>query len=119
MNKTISLEIASRFKAIREAKNLTLRGLAGLIGKTVSTIQNYERHDSKPAVAYILLLHNKLRVSLSYLLKGEGEMFLEKDLSTTELIESLKSAINEKNKLLKYQGKELDQLKAELKQLKI
>lgn len=65
MNDDIGIQLGERLKLLREAEGLTQAQLAGILGKSVETISNFERGRTIPSVRTLDFLSKKLEVPIS------------------------------------------------------
>ncbi len=70
MGKELKSLIATRIKAIRQAKGMTQEELAEAIDRTVETISNLERGKSLPSVQTLMIIANALDITISELLEN-------------------------------------------------
>lgn len=68
-----------RIKLLREALDLTQKGMGEILEIPPTAISKYECTPLKPSADILSRFGYKLNVNLHWLLTGEGEMFLEKE----------------------------------------
>lgn len=62
--------IASRIKSVREAKKLSVRGFASLLGTSAPTISRVENSQRSPDLNLILKIATTFKCNLDWLMKG-------------------------------------------------
>jgi hypothetical protein len=72
----LSREVGGRFRSFRSAIGKTPGQLAEESGYTVDYIAGVEHGDYIPIVSFIEYFYRKYRLDLTWLVKGEGKMFL-------------------------------------------
>ncbi|MEH6834456.1 MULTISPECIES: helix-turn-helix domain-containing protein [Falsihalocynthiibacter] len=70
-NETVAT-FGDRLEAAREAKGLTVEGLAGKIGVEASSVEAWENDADSPRANRIQILAGLLNVSMVWLISGEG-----------------------------------------------
>jgi transcriptional regulator with XRE-family HTH domain len=69
-------EVGSRFRSFRSAIGKTPEQIAEECGFTVDYISGVEQGDYIPIISFIEYFYRKYRLDLTWLVKGEGKMFL-------------------------------------------
>lgn len=70
--------VGKRLKLLRETLGLTQEEFGEKIGRTKGAISAYEKGERKPDKTTLMLIEKVFNVNPDWLLKGEGDMFLEK-----------------------------------------
>ena len=110
------MSVSQRLKKSRKHLELSKEKFARLLDVSLSTVNNYEGGDSFPTTREL----DKLKIAIpnldvTWLLTGDGEMFLKDKLQTDDLDYDRHSDIVEEIKRLK---KEMKILREEMDELK-
>jgi transcriptional regulator with XRE-family HTH domain len=84
MNEERDVEFGVRVRNIRKSLNLTQKDFSEKLNMSIQTLSDIERSKTYPCYDFFYNLLKKHRVSLNYLLLGEGNMFLPLDKSSSE-----------------------------------
>lgn len=71
-------EFSMRLKNLRHTLGLTQDKFAEALGVSKPTYVRYEAAGMMPKIAFLRTLYNKFNVDLNWLIRGEGEMFVDK-----------------------------------------
>lgn len=116
--------IHERFKELRKYLKMTQTEFGEQLGKTMRTIQEYERANRAITDGVLLNLQEKFNVNIEWMRTGQGSMFLDKkkddknkrydfllkmldDFSDEELAEIIKTTqamVNKKNNKINQAG---------------
>ncbi|WP_394677752.1 helix-turn-helix domain-containing protein [uncultured Sphingobacterium sp.] len=88
-------EEARRFKAFREAENLTQEEFGALLGKTKSHINKIEKGVTGVQLKDVKMLHEKKAMSYEWFYHGKGKrLFTKEDVNTFEFTMDLRNKID-------------------------
>lgn len=108
-----------RLRDLREAKKLTLKELAVMLGrdeKNNTTISAWEKDKTQPSIEDIIKLTEILDTSTDYLLKGSSTV--TSDESGEYVKVRTEELLGLKDELIKYQKKEIEELRQKEENLK-
>ena len=77
--------VNERLKKLRKALDLTQQEFADRIGSKRNTVAKYETDVNPPSAAVVSLICREFNVSEKWLRTGEGDMFLPKDNSNSDM----------------------------------
>ena len=77
--------VNERLKKLRKALDLTQQEFADRIGSKRNTVAKYETDVNTPSAAVVSLICREFNVSEKWLRTGEGDMFLPKDNSNSDM----------------------------------
>lgn len=90
-----------RLRRAREAAGLSQEGLGKLVGRTGAAISQWERMETAPDPTLWVLIAEKLRVNIFWLIYGRGEMeALEMTKEELLLLNSIRRLSREKRRLV-------------------
>ena len=98
------MELKDRLRASFDAKSLKIVHVSEITGISYSTLQNYLRGVREPNVGNLSRLSVHLNINLSWLLTGQGEMFIGG--SSTNHLTQQEQALLEDYRESNEQGKE-------------
>lgn len=98
------MELKDRLRASFDAKSLKIVHVSEITGISYSTLQNYLRGVREPNVENLSRLSVHLNINLSWLLTGQGEMFIGG--SSTNHLTQQEQALLEDYRESNEQGKE-------------
>ena len=98
------MELKDRLRASFDAKSLKIVHVSEITGISYSTLQNYLRGVREPNVENLSKLSVHLNINLSWLLTGQGEMFIGG--SSTNHLTQQEQALLEDYRESNEQGKE-------------
>ena len=98
------MELKDRLRASFDAKSLKIVHVSEITGISYSTLQNYLRGVREPNVENLSRLSVHLNITLSWLLTGQGEMFIGG--SSTNHLTQQEQALLEDYRESNEQGKE-------------
>ncbi|MFZ7223446.1 helix-turn-helix domain-containing protein [Avibacterium avium] len=98
------MELKDRLRASFDAKSLKIVQVSEITGISYSTLQNYLRGVREPNVENLSKLSIHLNINLSWLLTGQGEMFIGG--SSTNNLTQQEQALLEDYRESNEQGKE-------------
>jgi len=84
MKESICKEIGERIQLIRKKLNFLQKDFAKSLDISNASLSEMESGNAKPRFRLIFNLTKKHNVNLHYLLYGEGEIFLEKEVSSSK-----------------------------------
>ncbi len=94
------MEFKDRFKQLRGFLNYnTQESFAVYLGFEKQYVQKYESGSSKPGLDFLVILFEKTKVNLNWLLTGQGEMFSIDDKSKSELVKEIAELKRERQKV--------------------
>ena len=68
--------VGKRMKAVRKALNFSTKELAELFGMSQGNLSKIERGEQRVSVEILAHLHKQWNIDLTWLISGEGEMFI-------------------------------------------
>ena len=99
-----------RIKTIRNEYKLTTEKFGDRLGVSKSTISNIENGNRNASSQIIRLICKEFNVDYIWLTTGEGEMFIDEDMSLTETIDRIMAGENEFHKnLIKFSANRTDE----------
>lgn len=94
------MEFKDRFKRLREfLKYGTQESFAAYLGFEKQYVQKYESGNTKPGMDFLVILFEKTKVNLNWLLTGKGEMFSETEKSKSELVKEIAELKRDRQKV--------------------
>jgi transcriptional regulator with XRE-family HTH domain len=79
-NGFLSGEFGRRLRSVRQKLGLSVGSVCVLLGVSRDSYYKYEGGERFPKYQIILSIMDNLNVSFDYLMTGEGDMFLDRDL---------------------------------------